>query len=107
MFKGAKLEKSKKLSGSEVLVGYFNGQIVAAVRNGKLTIMNESLGIIKEFVGTSSQILSVCGNATYLAISDFAGCVRYYNTDFGESKVIVLNLQSLKFIILRLTSIKV
>ena len=106
MFKGAKLEKSKKLSGSEVLVGYFNGQIVAAVRNGKLTIMNESLRVIKEFAGSSSGIPSLCGNSTYLALCNRDNYVRYYkrNEDM-ESKVILLIFFSLTYF--RVTSMVV
>ena len=78
LFYGAKIEKTKKLGGNEVHVGYFNGQVVAAVRNGKLTIMNERLVIMKEFAGTTRDIRSLCGNATYLAICDLGGFVRYY-----------------------------
>ena len=68
LFNGSKLIKTKELDGTIVTVGCFNGQIVAAVQNGKLTIMNESLRVIKEFAGSSSGIPSLCGNSTYLAL---------------------------------------
>ena len=86
--------KTKVLDGARVSVVYSNGQIVAGVENGKLTIMNENLGIIKEFPGTSDLYQSACGNATYLAHGDKAGSVRYYKRDFDvEPKVILLRFQ--------------
>ena len=81
--------KTKELNGTKVSVYYFDGQIFAAAKIGKVT-MNESLGIIKEFAGTRTEIRSVCGNATYLAICDYGGSVRYYKKEFDkESKVIL------------------
>ena len=56
--------------------------------------MNENLGIIKEFPGTSDLYQSACGNATYLAHGDNTGSVRYYKRDFDvEPKVILLSFQ--------------
>ena len=79
----------KKLRGTDVLVVYYNGQIVAAANNGKLTIMNESLGIIKEFDGTKYEVEALCSNATYSVICDSRGSVQYYKKDSDlESKVI-------------------
>ena len=109
LFKGAKLQTTKKLGGTAVHVGYFNGQIVAAARNGKVTIMNEYFGIVKEFAGstTSTEIRSVCGNSNYFAICDSSGSVQYYKRDFDvEPKVIFLNFQSFKTY-LRFTSIMI
>ena len=91
LFKGAKLQTTKKLSGGEVYVCYINGQIVAAVRSGKITIMNKYFGIVKEFAGSKKEIRSVCGNSNYLAICDSSGSVQYYKTDLNEPKVILLN----------------
>ena len=71
--------KTKELGGDRAIVGYSNGQIVAAARNGKVTIMNKNLGIMREFDGPSSGIQSICANETYLALCDFIGSVRYYN----------------------------
>lgn len=90
LFNGSKLIKTKKLGDFIVNVDYFNGQIVAAA-NEKLTIMNESLGVIKEYPGVDYEILALCGNATYLAFGEYDGLVRYYkrNSD-AEAKVIFL-----------------
>ena len=86
--------KTRVLYGAEVSVVYSDGQIVAAVEKGKLTIMNENLGIIKEFTGTRNRHQLVCGNATYLALGDASGSVRYYKRDSDvEPKVILLNCQ--------------
>ena len=94
LFNGAKLIKTKKLDGRMVHVGYFNGQIVAVVKKGNLTVLNESLGIIKEFPGTKHQVRSLCGNAAYLAFCDENGSIRYYNRNSeAEAKVIFLNYE--------------
>ena len=92
LFNGAKLIKTKKLDGADVSVGYFNGQIAAAVQTGNLTIMNASLEIIKEFPGTNYKARSIHGNATYLAFCDYDGSVQYYKrNDDMESKVVFLS----------------
>ena len=92
LFSGSNLIKTKELGETSVIVGYFNGQIVAAANNGKVTIMNESFGIIKEFAGTSNQIQSICGDQTYLALCDISGSVRYYkrNSD-SEPRVLFVS----------------
>ena len=77
------------MDGFSAVVGYFNGHVVAA-SDKKLTIMNESLGIIKEFAGTTHRVRSVCGNSAYLAVCDYGGAVWYYKRDSdAEPKVII------------------
>ena len=91
LFNGPELIKTKELGGTTVFVGCYNGSLVAAIQNGKVTIMNESLGVIKEFDGTKSSIQSLCGNSTYSAVCDNSGSVQYCkrNGDM-ETKVIFL-----------------
>ena len=91
LFNGSKLEKTKRLGGNEVHVDYSNGQIVAAIRNGNLTIMNESLGIIKEFSATEDQTQSINGNETYLAFCDAGGSVQYYARNSNERPKVILH----------------
>ena len=94
LFEGSKLMKTKVVAGTKASVIYSNSQIVAAAEDGNLTIMNENLGIIKEFSGTMSTIRSICGNATYLALCDNTGSVLYNKRDLNvEPKVILSNCQ--------------
>ena len=94
LFNRSKLIKTKELGGYEVHVGYFNDQIVAAVKKGSLAIMNENLQIIKKFPGTNYSVLSIHANTYYSALYDYGGLVRYYkrNSDM-EPKVIFLSFQ--------------
>lgn len=93
LFDKNRLLKSKSLAGIRVMVAYFNGQIVAAAKNGKLTIMNEDLETLKEIPGTREQPLCITGNATYLVMSDWGGFVRYYKRNSNEqSKVFFSSL---------------
>lgn len=94
LFNGTNLMKAKKLGDLEVLLSYCNGQIVAAVENGNLTIMNENLGIVKEFPVRKSPFQSLCGNASYLASGDENGSVCYYKTNNEEANVVFLDFQS-------------
>ena len=88
LFDGSQLIKTKKLNGISTYVAYSNGQIVAAAKNGNLTIMNEQLALIKEFVGIEAHIRSISGNETHLATCDTTGSVCYYKISNVESKVV-------------------
>ena len=90
LFNGSKLIKTKELSGTSVTVGYFNGQIIAAARTGKVTVMDENLGVIKELGEITDSSTTICGNSTYLAfcINRF---VLYYKINGNmQPKVILL-----------------
>ena len=90
LFNGSKMIKNIDLKGGSVSVSHFNSQIVAAVENGKVTIMNENLGIIKEFAGTNSLTRSICSNQTYIALCDDKNSVWYCKrNDDVEPKVIL------------------
>ena len=68
LFNGSKLIKTKELSGTAVTVGYFNGQIVAAAKTGKVAVMDENLEVIKELGEITDSATTICGNSTYLAL---------------------------------------
>lgn len=90
LFNGSKMIKSIDLKGGAVAVSHFNSQVVAAVENGKVTIMNENLGIIKEFAGTDCLTRSICLNQTYIALCDYNYSVWYCKrNDDVEPKVIL------------------
>ena len=91
LFNGSKLMKTKKLNGFAVKIAYFNNQIVAAAREGSLTVMNKNLGIIKEVPGLNQVIASICGNSKYLALCDIGGAVRYYKRN-GDLEPKVMDL---------------
>ena len=90
LFNGSELIKTKDLHGTTVSVGSYNGKIVAAVENEKVTIMNESLRIINQFDRASDQISSICMNENYSAWCDLGGIVRYKRNGDMEPKVILL-----------------
>ena len=93
LFNGAKLLKTKQLSGVSSMVGYYNGQIVAAVANGSLTVLNQDLGIIRKFHGIDGlDARSISGNDTYLALGDEEGLVRYYDRKGGAEPNVSLLL---------------
>ena len=52
---------------------------------GNLTILDENLEVAKTFDGTDDQTVSMSGNATFIAVGDYAGVVRYYKRD-GDKK---------------------
>lgn len=62
------------------MVRFINGEIVSAARNGKLTVLNEELEVLKTFrYETERSILTLTGNEKYIAYGDYNGTVRYYN----------------------------
>ena len=65
--------------GFPVRVAYCNDQIVIGEDNEKLTIMNEDLEVTKILSVSPDVPESICGNATFLAMGDSKGVVRYYN----------------------------
>ena len=81
LFIGDKLIKTKKLSGRSTLVDYVNGQVVAALQNGQVTILNDDLEIIKEISRIGGRPEMISGNDNYVAISDDSGSVLYFRPD--------------------------
>ena len=75
--------KTTTQKSTAALVGYFGGQIFAATAN-ELTVMNEDLEIIRRIGEIENVAESICGNETYVAISENEFITYYsYNPDFG------------------------
>lgn len=98
LFDGSKLIQTKRLGLNAVQVEYLNGQIVAAIKDGNLLILNRSLGIIKEFMDTNYKVGAICGNSNYLAVCDYSGFVWYYQRGYSE-QVIYLSFDPILIII--------
>ena len=79
LFKNGKTVKPIKLSGERPSVRFINGEIVTAAENGKLTVLNKELEILKTFQGTKRTVFTLTGNNNHIAVGDYGGAVRYYN----------------------------
>ena len=79
LFKNGEAFKSIKLPGTRPLVRFINGEIVTAAKNGKLTVLNKELEILKTFRGTEKTVQTLTGNNNHIAVGDYGGAVRYYN----------------------------
>ena len=79
IFKNGKAFRTVKLQGEKPLVRYINGEIVTAAEDGKLTILNQELQILKTFHGSESYISSLTGTDSYIALGDYNGTVRFYD----------------------------
>ena len=79
LFKNGEALKTVKLQGEWPLVRFINGEIVTAAQNGKLTVLNEELEVLKTFRGTDKGILNLTGNSEYISFGDYNGTVRYYD----------------------------
>ena len=84
---GNKVEKTEKLTErftKSPLVAYINNEIVVAMSNGQLLILNENLGINKTFTSGNEEsmrlsiVLCLSGNSRFIATADTAGFVRYF-----------------------------
>ena len=89
-------------------VAYFNGQIIAGQRNGKLAIMNEELETAEilnkpqnGFFEIDDVPRSVSANGAYLACCDDHGGVFYYtrNSDMEPMVSSISVLSRLSFIL--------
>ena len=82
IFVDGQLKKTQKFEGKETLVQFINGEIVAASSDSEMEILNENLGIKKQFtagtVTKNSTPWSLTGNEKYLASGNEDGVVRYY-----------------------------
>ena len=100
MFVDGELKKTKKFDGKVPLVGYINGEIVVATKNGKLTILNENLDIKKEFTAGAITKLddpqSLSGNETFIAFGNFDGVVRYYKRNGDKNPTVITSIPSAK-----------
>ena len=88
------LKETRKFEGEKTLVQIINGEIVMTSSDGILRLLNENLGVKKQFnAGTVTEIstpYSLTGNEEYLAVSgNYDGVVRYYrrNGDAQPEKV--------------------
>ena len=79
LFKNGKASKIVKLQDEWPLVRFINGEIVTAAQNGKLTVLNEELEVLKTFRGSEHYISSLTGSNKYIALGDHNGTVRFYN----------------------------
>ena len=92
LFNGAKLVKTTTQKSTAALVGYFDGQIVAATAN-ELTVMNEDLETFWIIDEIENEAGSISGNETYLAVSENEFISYYsYNPDFGPQVSFPLKL---------------
>ena len=79
------LTNDDEINSFPVTVAYFNGRVVAAGANGKLTILNEDLEVVAVRTGTEVTPRSISANSNYLAMSDDDGVIRYYKIHTGEN----------------------
>ena len=103
---GLVLKKKIDLQGIYPLVRFSNGEIVTAARNGKLTLLNEKLHILKTFHGTEYGVLSLSANKNFIAFGDWNGVVRYYNRDGGMAPKVRIPTNKNSVTIYSLTIIK-
>ena len=103
---GLVLKKKIDLQGIYPLVRFSNGEIVTAARNGKLTLLNEKLHILKTFHGTGYEVLSLSANKNLIAFGDWNGVVRYYNRDGGMAPKVRIPTNKNSVTIYSLTIIK-
>ena len=90
LFKNGKSLKTIQLEGKFPLVRFVNGDIISAARDGKLTILNKQLKVLKTIDGPAkyngtwdSDIRTLAGNDKFIAFGDYDGSVRYYNRADG------------------------
>ena len=76
IFKNGKAFRTVKLQGEKPLVRYNNGEIISAAPNGKLTVLNRKLEILKTFHGTGNTVYTLTGHK-YIAFGDDNGTIRY------------------------------
>ena len=83
LFKNGDALKTVKLPGERPLVRFINGEIISAAKNGKLTVLNKELEVLKIFHGTRSTIRTLARNNKYIAFGDDSGDVRFYSRTGG------------------------
>ena len=84
LFNGSNLVITKKLDDCVTVATYYNGEVIAAASEGKVTILNEDLDIIKDFSGRKSPN-SIFASDSILAIGHWdeisRGTVQSYKTN--------------------------
>ena len=85
------MKKMKKLDG-RFYVEYINGEIVVAMHNGKLSILDENLEKKKEFDAGpndgTSDCQSISGNERFIAVGYLDGTVRYWSRNGGKQPTV-------------------
>ena len=84
---------TKKLKGFSVMVAVLNNRVVAAAMQGKLSVLDENLEVLKIFGDVDKQPMALHGNEEYLCLGDYRGNVYYYNVYHDKHPKV-----SLKFI---------
>ena len=85
LFKNDEALKTVKLSGERPLVRFINGEIISAAENGKLTVLNQNLEILRTFHGTvQATVRTLTANANFIVVGDYGGAVQNYNRTGGN-----------------------
>ena len=85
LFENDKYLKTIQLQGEEPLVRLINDEVVTVARNGKLTVLNKYLEVLKSFNGTENRVVCLTGNDKYIVFTDDTGTV-WYNDGYNDTQ---------------------
>ena len=91
LFENDKILKTIFLQGYYPIVRVINGDVVSATRNGKLTVLNNNLEVLRVLDDTHRGVVSLAGNDKFISFGDWNGTVHYYNreNDFARTVSVV------------------
>ena len=98
LFENGEALKTVKLPGERPLVRFINGEIVTAAENGKLTVLDRKLEILRTFDGTKATVRTLTCNSNFIVVGDYDGVVRYYNRTGGKFPRVSVFLGTLKIV---------
>ena len=93
LFENDKYLKTIQLQGEEPLVRLINDEVVTVARNGKLTVLNEYLEVLKSFNGTKNPVVCLTGNDKYIVFTDDTGKV-WYNDRYNDTQEVSAKFKS-------------